>query len=404
MSDTRTQSFPRNIISRLSEVSGYPTNARTHSAEQITQIANSIKEFGWTNPLLLDENNVVIAGHGRIAAALQLGLTEAPSIVLEGLSEPQKRALRLADNKLALNAGWDYALLTSELESLEADNFDLALTGFGESELADLFADRTEGLTDPDEVPEPGPPICQPGDIWLLGRHRLVCGDATSATDHAAAIDGAQINAVVTDPPYGVAVQYDGFEHTPDNVRVLIGGFVPLARKWPVVAISTGQRCLWDYPRPDWLLGWALSRATGNGPWGFTCYHPVVVYGRDPYLAERMGGRPDTAVELAADRESNKNHPTVKPVAWWQWLVERVTTHAGQRVLDPFVGSGTTIIAAEMTGRSCHALEISPRYCDVAIIRWQNFTGQTATKPDGTPYDHANATPGSRGRTEAQAD
>lgn len=316
-------------------------------------------------------------------------MPQLPAIVLEGLSDAQKQALRIADNKLALNATWDDDLLRAELAELRDLDFNLELTGFGEDELLGIFADRNSGLTDPDDVPEaPTEPVTQPGDVWLLGRHRLVCGSATSQTDHALAVADAEIDAVVTDPPYGVGIAYDTFDDNETDVRELIEGFMPLVRQWPIVAFTSGHRMMWDYPKPTWMLAWVHPAGMGSGPWGFTMLNPILVYGADPYLKRRLGGRGDVLV-LAADREDQKGHPVAKPVDAWKWLVERVTTQAGTHVLDPFVGSGTTIIAAEMTGRACHAIEISPAYCDVTIQRWQNFTGNTATRPDGTPFQAA---------------
>jgi hypothetical protein len=193
---------------KLTELAGivpYSRNSRTHSTTQINQIALSIQEFGFTNPVLIDENNVLIAGHGRLEAARFLKLPQIPAITLAGLSEAQRQALRIADNKLALNAGWDDALLRTELMDLRAAGFDLALTGFGEDELLGLFADANAGLTDPDDVPEPpAEPVTQPGDVWLLGRHRLVCGDATKDVDVSLCIGAVKPHLMVTDQPWGV--------------------------------------------------------------------------------------------------------------------------------------------------------------------------------------------------------
>ena len=190
---------------QVANITPYSRNARAHSAAQISQIIASIREFGFTNPVLLDEHNVLIAGHGRLAAAQQLGMPELPAIVLTGLSDAQKQALRIADNKLALNASWDDDLLRTELMDLRDGGFDLSLTGFGEDELLGLFADANAGLTDPDDVPEPpAEPVSKLGDVWLLGRHRLVCGDATSEVDVSLALAGIRPHLMVTDPPYGV--------------------------------------------------------------------------------------------------------------------------------------------------------------------------------------------------------
>jgi ParB-like chromosome segregation protein Spo0J len=197
------KSAPRIELVPIAKLVPYARNARTHSPEQVAQIAASIGEFGWTNPVLIDDGNEVIAGHGRMAAGLLLGLAELPCIRIKGLSEAQRRALRIADNKLGLNAGWDDALLALELGDLQGLGFDLALTGFGEIELGALFA--KPGLTDPDEVPEPpAEPVTLPGDLWVLGKHRLLCGDATNADDVAKVLGDVRPHLTVTDPPYGV--------------------------------------------------------------------------------------------------------------------------------------------------------------------------------------------------------
>ena len=206
--DSAIHSFHPNLNVNVADIVPYSRNSRQHSAAQITQIVASIQQFGFTNPVLIDEHNGLIAGHGRLAAAQQLRMPQLPAIVLAGLTDAQKAALRIADNKLALNATWDDDLLRTELADLRDLGFDLSLTGFGEDELGALFADANAGLTDPDDVPEPpAEPVSQLGDVWLLGRHRLVCGDATSEVDVSLALAGVRPHLMVTDPPYGV--EYD---------------------------------------------------------------------------------------------------------------------------------------------------------------------------------------------------
>jgi ParB-like chromosome segregation protein Spo0J len=230
----------------LADLAPYPKNARTHSPEQVQQIAASIREFGFVNPVLIDEHNTLIAGHGRVLAAQSLGMDQAPAITLEGLTAAQKRALRIADNKLALNAGWSDELLRAELIDLKIEGFDLGLTGFSGLELADLLTPRTDGLTDPDEVPEaPAEPVSRTGDVWLLGRHRLMCGDATSADDVALALNGVQPHLMVTDPPYGV--DYDPKWREEAAKKGLIG-FAPSA----LGTVSNDKRI-------DWSDAWMLS-------------------------------------------------------------------------------------------------------------------------------------------------
>jgi hypothetical protein len=327
----------------------YARNARTHSDAQVAQIAASIREFGFTNPVLIDGERGVIAGHGRLLAARKLGLAEVPAIELAHLTAAQKRAYILADNKLALNAGWDDGLLAIELGELKLEGFDLALTGFGGEELAVLLADKTDGLTDPDEVPEPpAEPVSRLGDVWLLGRHRIVCGDSTTTEAVDAALAGVKPHLMVTDPPYGV--EYDA------SWREAAGLNGPKAAKGKVL----------NDARADWSEAWALFP-------GDVAY----VWQGDKQI-------PDMARQLADS--------TQKPVECMRRPIEN-NSSPGQAVYEPFSGSGTTIIAAEMTGRSCHAIELSPAYVDVAVLRWQAFTGQAATLDgDGRSFaEHAAA-------------
>lgn len=405
--------FPRNKVVQIASVAQYPSNPRTHSVPQIEQIAASIVQFGWTNPLILDEHDTLIAGHGRLQAAQKLHLIEAPAIVVEGLSDAQKQALRIADNKLALNAGWDDDLLRTELTDLRDVGFDLALTGFGEDELAGLFADRNAGLTDPDDVPEPpAEPISKPGDVWLLGRHRLVCGDATSEVDVSLALAGVKPHLMVTDPPWGVSYDPDWRNKSPS---------IGWSRSRSIGTVQNDERADW---RDAWLLfpgdvayTWSPAGTTQiehynslvaagfeirmqiiwakpHFPVGRGNYHvqhePCWYAVRKGAVAHWSGDRKQTTLWEIANRTAFKGgmsgtedawsgHGTQKPVECMRRPIEN-NSSPGQAVYDPFVGSGTTIIAAEMTGRACHAIEISPAYCDVTVQRWQNFTGQEATK------------------------
>ena len=193
----------------IEKITPYARNSRTHSDEQVAQIAASIREWGWTNPILVDEDGGLLAGHGRLAAARKLGLTQIPTMVAKGWSEAQKKAYVIADNKLALNAGWDIELLAVELGDLQGFDFDLMLTGFSDDELSKLLAEKTEGNTDPDEIPEvSADPIARPGDVWLMGKHRLLCGDSTSVDDMEKLTGGQLVDMWLTDPPYNVA--YEG--------------------------------------------------------------------------------------------------------------------------------------------------------------------------------------------------
>lgn len=396
------------MVSRpISDLIPFARNSRTHSDAQIAQIAASIREFGWTNPLLIDEAGGIIAGHGRLLAARKLGLVDVPCIVLDGLTDAQKRALVIADNKLALNAGWDAELLSSEIAGLGEDGFDLSLLGFNEDELAALLVDKTEGLTNPDDIPEtPAEPVTVLGDVWLLGKHRLVCGDSTDADTVAKALNGVTPHLMVTDPPYGV--EYD-----------------PAWReKAGVAASGTAKGKVLNDDKADWREAWALFPGDVAYVWHAGLYAGVVgdslaacdlmlrsqiiwdkgqlVLSRGDYHWEHepcwyavkkgakghwAGDRKQTTVwHIAKPKKNETGHGTQKPVECMKRPIEN-NSSAGQAVYEPFSGSGTTIIAGEMTGRSIHAIELSPAYVDVAVIRWQEFTGLQAKHEDGRLFD-----------------
>jgi len=383
----------------------YARNARTHSDAQVAQIAASIREFGFTNPLLVDGDNGIIAGHGRLLAARKLGMAQVPVIELAALSEAQKRAYVLADNKLALNAGWDAELLALEFSDLEALGFDLALTGFGADEIAALSNLGIRGLTDPDEIPAtPKQATTLPGDVWLLGKHRLICGDSTKPEDVQRVLNGVKPHLLVSDPPYGVS--YD------PAWRERLGTGAELA---------TGT--VMNDDRADWREAWALFPGDVAYVWhgalhagtvaeslaasGFSVRSQIIwdktrlVIGRGDYHWQHepawyavrkgrkghwSGDRKQTTVWAIPHRKSASGHGTEKPVDCMKRPIEN-NSSPGQAVYEPFCGSGTTIIAAEMTGRSCHAIELNPHYVDVAIRRWQEFTGEAATlEGDGRTF------------------
>ena len=356
----------------------YANNARTHSAEQVAQIAASIKEFGFNNPVLIDAERGIIAGHGRLEAARLLGLESVPTIEIAHLTEAQRKAYILADNKLALNAGWDVEALRVELEGLQDLDFDLGLIGFDISELAG-FLDTTEGLTDPDAIPEAPEPVAQLGDVWALGRHRLICGDSTDM-DAVEVCIGGGVDLCLTDPPYGIGLDYGGFTDSVENVAELAIDWLPIARdRCAVVVFSSGITCQWLYPTPDWVICWFYGGGQLKSPWGFNCWQPFLAYGKDPSLANRRGARPDAVDMNTPANAKDLNHPCPKPMKLWEWMIARLSFKQADIIYDPFCGSGTTIIAAEMTGRACYAIELNPTYVDVAIKRWEDFTGETAS-------------------------
>jgi len=395
--------FPAMKITQVSEITPYSKNAREHSEAQISQISASIREFGFTNPLLIDEHNVLIAGHGRLAAARQLRMAELPALVLTGLTDAQKAALRIADNKLALNASWNDDLLRTELLDLREGGFDLALTGFGEDELLGVFADHTDGLTDPDDVPEtPAEPVTQLGDVWLLGRHRLVCGDATSEVDVSLALGGVKPNVVLTDPPYGMKLNTDfsairgslrslgarsgtrggKYDHiigdhedfSPHLISAVFAMCGP-AREVFLFGADYYAELLPDRNEGSWLV-WDKRKDTQSEAIGSEF---ELIWSRQRHKRRML--RHDWFGFLSsanAQDARNRVHPAQKPTSLFVDILNQ-WSNPQDVVADLYVGSGTTIIAAETTGRACHAIEISPAYCDVTALRWMAFTGQDAT-------------------------
>jgi DNA modification methylase len=404
------QHWPADKVERrtVAELVPYARNARTHSPEQVAQIAASIREFGWTVPVLLDEAGGIIAGHGRIMAAQKLGIADVPCMVAAGWSDGQKRAYILADNKLALNAGWDNELLKIELRDLDADGFDLSLTGFGADELALFLADEpTEGLTDPDAVPDvPAVPVTAEGDIWLLGRHRIACGSSTDAHTVEALLGDVKPHLMVTDPPYGV--EYDpswrnqaGAAKTKRTGKVLNDDRADWREAWalfPGDVAYIWHGALHAATVADSLVAagfairsqiiWAKDRlvlSRGDYHWQHEpCWYAVRAKGKGHWAGDR---KQTTLWQIAnRDQDADTVHGTQKPVECMRRPIEN-NSSPGQAVYEPFSGSGTTIIAGEMTGRHIYAIELNPAYVDVAVKRWQAFTGQTATlEGDGRSF------------------
>jgi len=388
----------------VASLAAYAANARMHPTEQVAQLAASIAEFGFNVPVLVDDAGVLIAGHGRVLAAKALGLDAVPAIRLGHLTEAQARAFRLADNQLALNSTWDESLLAAELRELHAEEFDLGLIGFDQAALDRLLAgdagDNASGIGDPDApVPEPPVvPVTRPGNLWQLGPHRLLCGDATSAADVARLLDGAKPHLMITDPPYGV--NYDPEWRNEAGVSA---------------TMRTGKVANDD--RADWREAWALFPGDVAYVWhagvhsltvieslqaaGFVIRSQIIwaksrfVLGRGDYhwqhepclYAVRKGatghwqGARDQAtlwaISNSGDEDAATVHGTQKPVECMRRPIIN-NSAAGETIYDPFLGSGTTLIAAETTGRACYAVDIDPRYVDVAVQRWQRMTGKAA--------------------------
>jgi len=387
----------------------YARNSRTHSDAQVAQIAASIKEFGWTNPVLVDGDGTIIAGHGRLMAARKLGLKQAPVIRLEHLTEAQKRAYVIADNQLAMNAGWDNEMLKVEIGELALGDFDLSLLGFDDKVLAGLLAEETEGLTDPDEIPEPpAEPVAVLGDVWVLGKHRLACGDCTDPLVVEKALAGVKPHLMVTDPPYGI--EYDaswrdealggksGGRATgkvenddkldwteawtlfPGDVAYVWHGHLQVGsmeKQLTDAGFQLRSHIIWSKSQ------FAISRGHYHAQHE-SCWYAVKKGATGHWSGDR---KQSTLWQIEKPRKSETGHSTQKPVECMKRPIEN-NSSPGQAVYEPFSGSGTTIIAAEMTGRSCHAVELNPAYVDVAIKRWQDFTGQKATLDgDGRTFD-----------------
>jgi len=376
----------------------YARNARTHSEAQVAQIAASIREWGWTNPVLIDEAGGIIAGHGRVMAARKLKIEDVPCIVASGWTDAQKRAYVLADNQLAANAGWDMDLLRVEIGELSVGGFDVGLIGFDADWLNDLM-DTTDagGLTDPDDVPEVSQfAVSATGDVWRLGRHTLLCGNSTEA-NAIALLSGADL--VCTDPPYCSG----GFQEADKSI-----GSVGTSRNHKHVAndrLSTrGYQALMKsaifsldasffYVFTDWRMWTSLfDLAEGSGAgvrsmitWnkgtpgmglGWRSQHELVLWGcrrSPPYVK----GFPGIGNVISLSRQKNELHTTQKPVELMQTLLQGAPF--ARVISEPFAGSGTTLMACEIEGRDCRAVELDGAYCDVIIKRWQAFTGKEAT-------------------------
>jgi site-specific DNA-methyltransferase (adenine-specific) len=396
----------------------YARNSRTHSDGQVAQIAASIKEFGWTNPILVDAEGVVIAGHGRLLAARKLGHTEVPTIELSELTETQRRAYVIADNRLALDAGWDDEMLRLELGELEELGFDLELTGFTLDEIAALKPVEL-GLTDEDAVPEvPEAPVTVLGDVWLLGNHRVMCGDSTSIDAVEKLMAGGGADMLLTDPPYNVdmtaknqmlekagkarkdkssyGINNDsmGNEQFRQFLRDAFVSADAVMKPGAVFYIWHADSEGFNFRGACLETGWQVRQcliwrksvfAIGRSDYHWK--HEPCLYGWKEGAGHLWASDRKQTTVLEFDKPSKSGeHPTMKPVALFEYQMLN-NTKGGDIVLDLFGGSGTTIIAAEKNGRYGYLMELDPKYCDVIVQRWQEFTGQTATlESTGEPF------------------
>ena len=398
----------------------YARNARVCPESAISKVAGSIHEFGFKNPILVDGEGVIIAGHTRLLAAQRLALETVPVIVCADLSPEQVKALRLADNRTGEETSWDEELLPLELAELAGLDFELALTGFEPDELAAFLAEETEGLTDADAVPDlPEEPVSQPGDLYLLGEHRLLCGDATSAADVQRVMDGKKATLMATDPPY--LVDYDGGNHPqtwgkdgraisseektkhwdayedPETASAFFTGYLSVALSEALVGDAAVYQCFASMRSeivlaawravgllPHQMLVWRKSRPVLTRCWFMWDFEPILVgwpRGHQPKMKPPNNERAVWEIATSEGVEDGVagTHPTIKPVE----LIRRPIvwhTKPGGLIYEPFSGSGTAIIAAEQTGRTCYALEQSPQFVDVAVARWEAFTGRKAER------------------------
>lgn len=386
----------------------YAKNSRTHSEEQVAQIAASIKEWGFTTAVLVDESGSIIAGHGRLMAARKLGLTSLPVMVAKDWSDAQKRAYVIADNKLAINAGWDNDLLALELGELGDLGFDLELTGFTDEEIKALMpVDVTEGLTDPDEAPPlPDNPVTRPGDVWVMGKHRLLCGDSTSVDDLAKLCENQAVDMWLTDPPYNVAYEGGTKEKlTIKNDSMGDDQFRQFLRD-AYTAADTVMKAgavfyIWHADSEGYNFrgaakdaGWTVRQcliwkksSLVLGRQDYQWQHEPCLYGWKEGAGHLWASDRKQTTILEFDKPSrNGEHPTMKPVALFEYQLLN-NTKGGDIVLDSFGGSGTTLIAAEKNGRVARLMELDPKYCDVIVKRWQDFTGKIATHAEtGEPF------------------
>lgn len=380
-------------LADVSELIPYVRNARTHSEAQVSQIAASIREFGFLSPILVAEDNTILAGHGRLAAALKLGLKKVPCVKENHLTETQKRAYIIADNKLSLNAGWDSELLAVELSELEGADFNLDLLGFDEAELSSIF-DADKDVSDDDfdvekELEEPC--FSKTGDIWMLGKHRVICGDATKLETYKTLLENTKVNLVVTDPPYNVNYEGSAGKIKNDNMeddkfyQFLFNSFVnmeqAMADDASIYVFHADTEGL-NFRKAFQDAGFYLS---GCCIWK----KPSLVLGRSPYQWQHepclygwkkkgkhkwYAGRKETSVWEFEKPKKNADHPTMKPIALLAYPIKN-SSMTNSLVLDPFAGSGSTLIACEQTGRICYAIELDEKYCDVIVKRYIEQVG-----------------------------
>ncbi|HOO07599.1 MAG TPA: site-specific DNA-methyltransferase [Ruminococcus sp.] len=388
----------------------YVNNARTHSPEQINKLRSSLREFGFINPVIIDRDFGVIAGHGRILAAKEEGIAEVPCVFADHLTEAQKKAYIIADNRMAMDAGWDEELLRVEIEALQAEAFDLSLTGFDEKELSDLFkrdGDVQEDDFDVDAELEK-PTFSKSGDVWTLGRHRLVCGDSTKAETFDTLMQGRKANLVVTDPPYNVNYEGTAGKIKNDNLadekfyQFLFDAFSNIEK------VMADDASIYVFHADTEGLNFRKAFADAGFYLSGCCIwkKPSLVLGRSPYQWQHepclYGWKKSGKHQWYADRKQttiwefektkkNTDHPTMKPIPLLAYPIQN-SSMSNTLVLDPFGGSGSTLIACEQTDRDCYTIELDEKYCDVIVKRYIEQAGSAdgvSVERDGKTYTFA---------------
>ena len=393
MTEQKTQYY----LADISSLIPYARNSRTHTEAQVAQVAASIKEFGFLNPVIIAEDNTILAGHARVLAARKLGLDKIPCIKAANLTDAQKRAYIIADNKLSLNAGWDEDLLAVEISDLKAESFDLSLLGFDEDELGRLFRDEAEGNVKEDEFDIDAelekPAITHEGDLWTIGRHRLLCGDSTLNQNYERLMQGSKANLTVTDPPYNVDYQGVAGKIRNDNMgkeefhTFLLSAFnrmhenmAPDASIYVFHADTEGLNFRSAFDEAGFHLSgcciWKKSRLMmGHSPYQWQhepCLFGWIKGGKHKWYADRK----QTTIWEFDKPTKNPLHPTMKPVALIAYCIMN-SSMSNTLVLDPFLGSGTTLIACQQLDRTCYGFELDPKYCDAIVNRYIELVGSS---------------------------
>lgn len=388
----------------------YVRNARTHSKEQILQLRASLREFGFVNPVIVDKDLNIIAGHGRILAAKEEGITEVPCVFAEHLTEAQKRAYIIADNRLAMNAGWDMEMLSVEISELQGVDFDLSVLGFDEAELSKLMGDIEDVKDDDFDVDEElkKPAVTKVGDLWLLGNHRLICGDSTKIDTFTVLMDGKQANLVVTDPPYNV--NYEGSAGKLKNDNMADEAFYTflLSAFKNMEAVMTKDASIYVFHADTEGLNFRKAFSDAGFYLSGTCIwkKQSLVLGRSPYQWQHepvlfgwkkagkhnwYSDRKQTTIWEFEKPKKNADHPTMKPVPLIAYPILN-SSMVNSIVLDPFGGSGSTLVACEQTERICYTIELDEKYCDVIVKRYVEQVGDSDSVfllRDGTKYKYS---------------